>query len=131
MASLNAPQASHAMVAVILCVADATSVAGATSVADATSVAGATSVADATSIIAWPGGIERHYENGRLPREGGPAVVIKGTYEAWYQRGDPHRIGAAAFTQAISHAHSRERCRIVDSRCAHMVLDVYYIDQHK
>jgi hypothetical protein len=46
--------------------------------------------------IAWPGGIERHYENGRLHREEGPAVVIKGTFEAWYRRGDPHRIGEAA-----------------------------------
>ena len=46
-----------------------------------------------TRSIAWPNCcLRRHYERGRLHRERGPAVDIKGAYEAWYQRGDPRRI---------------------------------------
>ena len=105
------------MVAVVLCFASESSF--------ASGFADESGFADATSIIAWPGGKERHYKGGWLHREGGPAVVIKGTYEAWYQRGDPHRIGAAAFTQAIARAREPERRRIVDTRCAYMVQKVY------
>ena len=58
--------------------------------------------------IVWPGGVARHYANGRLHREGGPAVTIKGTFEAWYQRGDPHRIiDPAAFERTVAQTSGR------------------------
>jgi hypothetical protein len=80
---------------------------------------------DTSTSIAWPGGIERHYESGRLHREEGPAVVIKGTFEAWYQRGDPHRIGAAAFELATARVSSLMREQILNSRCSAMFMQVY------
>ena len=49
--------------------------------------------AGGTRVVSWPNyRLSRHYVNGRLHREGGPAVDVKGTFEAWYQHGDPHRI---------------------------------------
>ena len=83
--------------------------------------------AGGTSSITWPGGKERHYKGGRIHREGGPAVVSKGTFEAWYQNGDPFRIGAGAFAQVMARAPPREKNKIADSRCAHIVMRSFHI----
>jgi hypothetical protein len=74
------------MVVVLLCVATG-SIVAADNNAAAGIITAAGSIACGTGRIAWPNGIERHYESGRLHREEGPAVVIKGSFEAWYQRG--------------------------------------------
>ena len=96
----------------------------ATSIASSTGST-ATSIASSTSVISWSNGIERHYEGGRLHREGGPAVAIKGVYEAWYQRGDPHRIGADVFERVAARSQPADRAKITKSRCPRVPLDVY------
>jgi hypothetical protein len=70
--------------------------------------------------IAWPCGIERHYERSQLHREGGPAVVVRKTFEAWYQRGDPHRIGAAAIERVMA------RCSYSEDEPSEAMIRVKY-----
>jgi hypothetical protein len=65
-----------------------------------------------TRSIAWPNCcLRRHYERGRLHRERGPAVDIKGAYEAWYQRGDPHRAKTTGDCTSVSLLLLSERSR--------------------
>jgi hypothetical protein len=58
--------------------------------------------------IAWAGEIKRYYERGRLHREGGPAVAIKGTYEAWVPAKVKKRVGGERM-QVFQRLHLAQR----------------------